>query len=45
MTFSSTNNYLVTTNMTGLGKGGKELGKGGAKHHRKVWHDSGMILA
>ena len=26
--------------MTGLGKGGKGLGMGGLKHHRKVLHDN-----
>jgi histone H4 len=26
--------------MTGRGKGGKGLGKGGAKHHRKVLRDN-----
>lgn len=29
-----------TTNMTGRGKGGKGLGKGGAKRHRKVLRDN-----
>jgi len=30
---------LHTTNMAGRGKGGKGLGKGGAKRHRKVLRD------
>ncbi|CAK1597135.1 unnamed protein product [Parnassius mnemosyne] len=30
----------VTTKMTGRGKGGKGLGKGGAKRHRKVLRDN-----
>ena len=29
-----------TSNMTGRGKGGKGLGKGGAKRHRKVLRDN-----
>jgi hypothetical protein len=29
-------NYQLTNNMSGRGKGGKGLGKGGAKRHRKV---------
>merc|ERR1739845_250001 len=31
---------LNTSNMTGRGKGGKGLGKGGAKRHRKVLRDN-----
>ena len=33
--------------MSGRGKGGKGLGKGGAKRHRKVLRDNiqGMLLA
>ena len=31
---------LITSNMTGRGKGGKGLGKGGAKRHRKVLRDN-----
>eukprot|EP00954_Amorphochlora_amoebiformis_P022235 1351917-Amorphochlora_amoeboformis.AAC.1 len=30
----------TTTNMSGRGKGGKGLGKGGAKRHRKVLRDN-----
>ena len=30
----------ITINMTGRGKGGKGLGKGGAKRHRKVLRDN-----
>ena len=33
-------NYLSSANMTGRGKGGKGLGKGGAKRHRKVLRDN-----
>ena len=32
--------YYQTINMTGRGKGGKGLGKGGAKRHRKVLRDN-----
>ena len=32
--------YWQTSNMTGRGKGGKGLGKGGAKRHRKVLRDN-----
>ena len=32
--------YWYTSNMTGRGKGGKGLGKGGAKRHRKVLRDN-----
>ena len=32
--------YVATFNMTGRGKGGKGLGKGGAKRHRKVLRDN-----
>ena len=31
---------LLTNNMSGRGKGGKGLGKGGAKRHRKVLRDN-----
>ena len=31
---------LLTGNMSGRGKGGKGLGKGGAKRHRKVLRDN-----
>merc|ERR1712083_928003 len=31
---------LSNSNMTGRGKGGKGLGKGGAKRHRKVLRDN-----
>ena len=31
---------LINSNMTGRGKGGKGLGKGGAKRHRKVLRDN-----
>ena len=33
-------NYQLTSNMSGRGKGGKGLGKGGAKRHRKVLRDN-----
>ena len=33
-------NSIHTSNMTGRGKGGKGLGKGGAKRHRKVLRDN-----
>ena len=33
-------NPTLTGNMTGRGKGGKGLGKGGAKRHRKVLRDN-----
>nr|XP_004406574.2 PREDICTED: uncharacterized protein LOC101366695 [Odobenus rosmarus divergens] len=33
-------NLAVTTTMSGRGKGGKGLGKGGAKRHRKVLRDN-----
>ncbi|XP_073243722.1 uncharacterized protein [Porites lutea] len=32
--------YRVDTNMSGRGKGGKGLGKGGAKRHRKILRDN-----
>ena len=32
--------FLNTTSMSGRGKGGKGLGKGGAKRHRKVLRDN-----
>ena len=32
--------YQATVNMSGRGKGGKGLGKGGAKRHRKVLRDN-----
>jgi histone H4 len=32
--------HQQTTNMSGRGKGGKGLGKGGAKRHRKVLRDN-----
>ena len=37
---SSVTDTLATSNMTGRGKGGKGLGKGGAKRHRKVLRDN-----
>ncbi|XP_055645334.1 uncharacterized protein LOC129781780 [Toxorhynchites rutilus septentrionalis] len=37
--FEDTNLYIVVK-MTGRGKGGKGLGKGGAKRHRKVLRDN-----
>ena len=36
----NTQHQLATTNMTGRGKGGKGLGKGGAKRHRKILRDN-----
>ena len=33
-------NNTFASNMTGRGKGGKGLGKGGAKRHRKVLRDN-----
>ncbi|XP_051173330.1 uncharacterized protein LOC127289440 [Leptopilina boulardi] len=33
-------NFLLSAKMTGRGKGGKGLGKGGAKRHRKVLRDN-----
>jgi histone H4 len=33
-------NFSTTTTMSGRGKGGKGLGKGGAKRHRKVLRDN-----
>lgn len=33
-------NQLIAVEMTGRGKGGKGLGKGGAKRHRKVLRDN-----
>lgn len=40
--FRRENNYstVKSINMTGRGKGGKGLGKGGAKRHRKVLRDN-----
>merc|ERR1711935_157539 len=39
----STTSYTTTsTNMSGRGKGGKGLGKGGAKRHRKILRDNIM---
>ena len=32
--------FPTTSTMTGRGKGGKGLGKGGAKRHRKVLRDN-----
>ena len=37
---SSVTDNTATSNMTGRGKGGKGLGKGGAKRHRKVLRDN-----
>ena len=34
------NTHIQSTTMTGRGKGGKGLGKGGAKRHRKVLRDN-----
>ena len=31
---------VITTSMSGLGQGGKGLGKGGAKRHRKMLRDN-----
>jgi histone H4 len=36
----SSNKYKQASNMSGRGKGGKGLGKGGAKRHRKVLRDN-----
>ena len=36
----ASSNFHVRFNMTGRGKGGKGLGKGGAKRHRKVLRDN-----
>ena len=36
----SASDFCLTTVMTGRGKGGKGLGKGGAKRHRKVLRDN-----
>ncbi|XP_022418007.1 uncharacterized protein LOC111168543 [Delphinapterus leucas] len=38
--FEDTNLFTVTATMSGRGKGGKGLGKGGAKRHRKVLRDN-----
>ncbi|XP_056307233.1 uncharacterized protein LOC130218983 [Danio aesculapii] len=38
--FEDTNLYVVLSTMSGRGKGGKGLGKGGAKRHRKVLRDN-----
>ncbi|XP_031996569.2 uncharacterized protein LOC116459919 [Hylobates moloch] len=38
--FEDTNLYFVLLIMSGRGKGGKGLGKGGAKRHRKVLRDN-----
>lgn len=38
--FQRENNSQKQINMTGRGKGGKGLGKGGAKRHRKVLRDN-----
>ena len=40
VSFSDECTYLHCTKMTGRGKGGKGLGKGGAKRHRKVLRDN-----
>ena len=32
--------FEISANMTGRGKGGKGLGKGGAKRHRKILRDN-----
>jgi histone H3/H4 len=32
--------FIIASNMSGRGKGGKGLGKGGAKRHRKVLRDN-----
>ena len=37
---SSSEKFLLLRTMTGRGKGGKGLGKGGAKRHRKVLRDN-----
>jgi histone H3/H4 len=37
---TKTKTSYPTTNMSGRGKGGKGLGKGGAKRHRKVLRDN-----
>ena len=36
----SEQSYNYQSNMSGRGKGGKGLGKGGAKRHRKVLRDN-----
>ena len=36
----SSEKFLLLRTMTGRGKGGKGLGKGGAKRHRKVLRDN-----
>jgi histone H4 len=38
--FFASKNFSTTTTMSGRGKGGKGLGKGGAKRHRKVLRDN-----
>ncbi|XP_010841748.1 PREDICTED: uncharacterized protein LOC104991099 [Bison bison bison] len=38
--FEDTNLFIATATMSGRGKGGKGLGKGGAKRHRKVLRDN-----
>ncbi|XP_055263025.1 uncharacterized protein LOC129543760 [Moschus berezovskii] len=38
--FEDTNLFISTAAMSGRGKGGKGLGKGGAKRHRKVLRDN-----
>lgn len=38
--FGVHNNHLQSATMSGRGKGGKGLGKGGAKRHRKVLRDN-----
>ncbi|XP_040106072.1 uncharacterized protein LOC120870473 [Oryx dammah] len=38
--FEDTNLFIATAVMSGRGKGGKGLGKGGAKRHRKVLRDN-----
>ena len=32
--------HILKSNMSGRGKGGKGLGKGGAKRHRKILRDN-----
>ena len=36
--------YSKAFTMTGRGKGGKGLGKGGAKRHRKVLRDNIQVI-
>ena len=40
LSFAQCNQKHTLNNMSGRGKGGKGLGKGGAKRHRKVLRDN-----